>query len=697
MKKIDVSAYRNRSANAKESAVTSSAADTAVETVEVGEEKREFEEVSQIDREGGEEHAGMNVEEWDGLDRMPNCPCPQPDCDGKGTTIMMLHKIPFFRELILASFSCDKCGERNNEVTFGGEIQPKGRKITLVVTDTKDLSRQLIKSDSASIVLPEIEFEIPPKTQKGEISTIEGVLTQAANNLGLHQRERMEQMPDVGVKVAMIIMQLRKFASGESFPFTLILDDIAGNSFLENPGAPVADPNMTQEDYRRSKEQDLSLGLSEEIAGHSDVNIDDSNNYDGLLDKFGSETPAADDNEKEENEENRLGYDEAIKIPSPCPNCSTMGVCNTAMTSIPHFKEVMLISFHCTQCAYKTTEVKAAGAIPTFGTQLTLHVKGPEDLKRDVLKGDNASISIPELDLELAQGSLGGVYTTMEGLMNKVYTNLRDNNPFAMGDSANLHHSNDESTSKQKFKDYLTKLRKYANGEIFPFTLVLRDPMGNSFISAPLGSHLPPEADEHLDIEDYTRTYEEDDDIGLVHMNTKDFETGYEHEDESAVVLPDRLTHPSIKGSDHPSPFAQALPDNTPNGTFRGSSSVEITASTTTVEEEEGPFYEKPPEGFSAAKTMAGGMDDEELFYQESQTSGGDSGNTPWELSIDLAEYRRRRFDDDNKLEFTAHEEWAGRREGMVFRLGSQGLGYYADAKKVSLENSTYFKGLQSE
>jgi zinc finger protein len=35
------------------------------------------------------------------------------------------------------------------------------------------------------------------------------------------------------------------------------------------------------------------------------------------------------------------------------------------------------------------------------------------DLKRDVIKSDTASVEVPELELELSHGSLGGVYTTV--------------------------------------------------------------------------------------------------------------------------------------------------------------------------------------------------------------------------------------------------------------------------------------------
>ena len=47
-----------------------------------------------------------------------------------------------------------------------------------------------------------MEFEIPPNTQKGEISTIEGFLLTAAKNLGLFQEERLLENPEVGEKVS---------------------------------------------------------------------------------------------------------------------------------------------------------------------------------------------------------------------------------------------------------------------------------------------------------------------------------------------------------------------------------------------------------------------------------------------------------------------------------------------------------------
>jgi zinc finger protein len=63
----------------------------------------------------------------------------------------------------------------------------------------------------------------------------------------------MEQMPEVGHKVAAIIDRLMAISleRDEAFPFMLVLNDPAGNSFLENPFAPAKDPNIRISTYLR--------------------------------------------------------------------------------------------------------------------------------------------------------------------------------------------------------------------------------------------------------------------------------------------------------------------------------------------------------------------------------------------------------------------------------------------------------------
>lgn len=42
-----------------------------------------------------------------------------------------------------------------------------------------------------------------------------------------------------------------------------------------------------------------------------------------------------------------------------------------------------------------------------------------EDFKRDVLKSDTAELELPQLELVMEMGTLGSMYTTVEGLLKK--------------------------------------------------------------------------------------------------------------------------------------------------------------------------------------------------------------------------------------------------------------------------------------
>ena len=68
--------------------------------------------------------------------------------------------------------------------------------------------------------------------------------------------------PETAAKIDEFIKKLETYRTGEK-EFTLILEDISGNSFIENPHAPSTDPNTTTENFSRTKEQNEKLGLFE--------------------------------------------------------------------------------------------------------------------------------------------------------------------------------------------------------------------------------------------------------------------------------------------------------------------------------------------------------------------------------------------------------------------------------------------------
>ena len=103
-----------------------------------------------------------------------------------------------------------------------------------------------------------------------------------------------------------------------------------------------------------------------------------------------------------------------------------------------------------------------------------LNVASVADLKRDVFKSETASLRIPELDLEMCTGTLGGVFTNIQGLLVKILDHLKDKTP--------IYSSVDDYYSK-KLQDIFDKIEAFENGDE-KFTLIIRDLIDSSFVSS---------------------------------------------------------------------------------------------------------------------------------------------------------------------------------------------------------------------
>ena len=80
-----------------------------------------------------------------------------------------------------------------------------------------------------------------------------------------------------------------------------------------------------------------------------------------------------------------------------CHACGAMGENRMCITDIPYFKEVIIMSFVCDACGFKTNEIKGGGAVPEKGKRIMLHITKDsceEDIRRDMIKSDTASIFV---------------------------------------------------------------------------------------------------------------------------------------------------------------------------------------------------------------------------------------------------------------------------------------------------------------
>lgn len=164
-----------------------------------------------------------------------------------------------------------------------------------------------------------------------------------------------------------------------------------------------------------------------------------------------------------------------LNFPQPCPQCFREGIVKMCQATIPFFKAIIIMAFVCEFCGFKSTEIKQGGGISEKGSKITFHVNKPEDVNRDVFKSDSCVVMIPELDLTLQPGTLGAVYTTIEGFITKIIDQMEEVNPFNEGDSAR---------DSDKFFTFISKLKALANGEQ-AFTFILDDPLANCFIYNP--------------------------------------------------------------------------------------------------------------------------------------------------------------------------------------------------------------------
>uniref|UniRef100_A0A8B9JJU2 ZPR1 zinc finger n=1 Tax=Astyanax mexicanus TaxID=7994 RepID=A0A8B9JJU2_ASTMX len=116
------------------------------------------------------------------------------NCYEDGSTRLLLTKIPFFREIIISSFTCPHCHWTNTEIQSAGRIQEQGVSYNLKIKCKEDMNREVVKTDSATTRIPELDFEIPAFTQKGSLSTIEGLLDRAVAGLEQEQPIRRVSM-----------------------------------------------------------------------------------------------------------------------------------------------------------------------------------------------------------------------------------------------------------------------------------------------------------------------------------------------------------------------------------------------------------------------------------------------------------------------------------------------------------------------
>ncbi|KAG5337158.1 hypothetical protein C0989_010457 [Termitomyces sp. Mn162] len=449
------------------------------------------------------------------------------NCHEQGVTRLMLTSIPYFREVIVMSFRCEHCGATNNEIQSAGTIQEEGTAYTARILARSDLDRQIVRSPSCEVLIPELELTLPP-TSRGQLTTVEGLIRNMYADLNMDQPLRRIQDPEGAVTIEGLLGKLKailgdedqeedaedevklgelntKRASDKDAPlpaFTIKLDDPAGNSWIEFIDS-MADPKWNMRKYRRTFEHNVTLGLVS--ADENVVAI----------------------NEKDEITNDAITDDEVFVFHGHCSSCGHPLDTKMKKVTIPYFKDILIMSTNCDRCGYRDNEVKSGSAISEKGKKIILKVEDREDLSRDILKSETAGLSIPEIDLVLQHGTLGGRFTTLEGILNQVYEELSDK-VFAQGDAS-------EPTDRAGFETFLKKLKE-ASISSWPTPqrpIIVDDPLANSYMQ----NLYAPDPDPNMTIETYDRTWEQNEQLGLNDIKVEGYESDAKKEASDTTTV----------------------------------------------------------------------------------------------------------------------------------------------------------------
>ncbi|KAG0313656.1 nucleolar zinc-finger protein, partial [Podila horticola] len=311
------------------------------------------------------------------------------------------------------------------------------------------------------------------------------------------------------------------------------------NSYIESLDAPNLDAKLDLSVYLRTRAQERAMGLSvpEEEEGEvaeeaKPVPMPKDQKIEHAQQQLWEAGLTEEDLEKERQANLAHGETEelpdVLSFPANCSSCNAPSDTKMHILDIPHFKEMIIMSTTCDECGYKSNEVKAGGPVSAKGKRIILKIEDAEDMSRDILKSETCGLSIPEIDLELNSGTLGGRFTT-------VHDELSSKVP---------HENENEPERRRVFTKFLDKLEQVMALEI-KCTLILDDPLGNSYLQ----NLYAPEPDPAMTIEEYERTFEQNETLGLNDMRLEGYEEGahseakhHDHEEHKDKAHHEELT-----------------------------------------------------------------------------------------------------------------------------------------------------------
>ena len=155
-----------------------------------------------------------------------------------------------------------------------------------------------------------------------------------------------------------------------------------------------------------------------------------------------------------------------------CPSCDSASVF-TSQTEydVEHFGAVLLTVASCRRCGYRHSDVITLSNRQPLA--LTARIESLEDLNMHVIKSGTATVSIPEFKATITPGQYSeGYISNVEGILSKIEDALTFMLSTARG-------------QRLKRGEIMLKKIRTAKDSNPKFTLIIKDPLGNSAIVSP--------------------------------------------------------------------------------------------------------------------------------------------------------------------------------------------------------------------
>lgn len=336
-------------------------------------------------------------------------------------------------------------------------------------------------------------------------TNIEGLFLDGVASLGALMIDDPDDTKHSGI--VKDINGLQSVLDGSSFPFTVTVRDPSGNSFImQDPQVDSQSPGKYRRtEYERNESENIKLGLN-----NADAADNRPTDTVGLEDFIDDETDTSGSS---------IVKGETLRFPIQCSACGRDATMLTRIAKVPGFEECQISGVHCDHCGFRTSDVSVGGATPEKGRKITLQVKSPQDLVRDVLTSEFAVLEVPYVPLRAEPGSFSGRFTTVEGLLTRCKDNLRSQ-LFDAGQG--LTQGGDSMTEDElsTWSSFFDRLHQCMDAEV-EYELIITDPMARSYIQRLTDEDMD---DPQLEVVDYERTEEENEELGLNDMKVENYE-----------------------------------------------------------------------------------------------------------------------------------------------------------------------------